>query len=72
MQAARLLAALAAAQPSSAASLLRTAAEDLRQATAQMASLAAPYGAKHSLPSSAVSRSRIRVTHSSCPDQLPA
>eukprot|EP00873_Tetraselmis_striata_P027810 jgi/Tetstr1/448074/TSEL_035373.t1 len=53
MQAARLLAALSAAEPSSAASLLRTAAEDLRQATAQMASLAAPYGANHSLPSSA-------------------
>jgi surface antigen len=54
-QAARLLAALSAAQPSSAASLLRTAAEDLRQATAQMASLAAPYGAKHYLPTSMAS-----------------
>lgn len=50
LQAARLLAALAAAQPPGAGPLLNTAIEDLRQAAAQMASLAAPYGAQHSPP----------------------
>jgi len=57
MQAARLLAGLAAAQPAGAAPLLKIAIEDLRQATAQMASLAAPYGAQHSvLPQGAPSQ----------------